>query len=140
MMAGFVEGKSFWFDITVSAGDIDRFAALSGDVNPLHMDEAFARARGFNTRVVHGALLAAYVSRMVGMYCPGTDALLQSISLQFEKPVYPDDPIRIEAVVDHVSPAMGVCTLKIVIRNPKTETIHARGKAQAGLTRQVAVP
>ena len=139
-MTGFIEGQSFTFDLTVRAGDIDRFAALSGDVNPLHMDAAFARERGFSTRVVHGALLAAYVSRMVGMHCPGTDAILHSMSLQFEKPVYPDDAIQVQAVVDHLSPGTGVCVLKISIQNLVTGAIHAHGKVQVGLTQPIAVP
>ena len=59
----------------VTAEDVDAFARLSGDVNPLHMEAEFARRHGFRGRVVHGVLLSAYLSRVLGTRLPGPGAL-----------------------------------------------------------------
>src|SRR3546814_7392913 len=64
-------GQQAAFEATVSEADLDRFAEVSGDASPLHMDAGFARARGFAGRVTHGAYLTALVSRLVGVHLPG---------------------------------------------------------------------
>ena len=60
---------------TVGHDDVELFATLSGDRNPLHMDDEFARGTSFERRVVHGMLVASYVSTLVGMHLPGPGAL-----------------------------------------------------------------
>lgn len=127
-------GRTFSFSATISAEDIDRYGEVSGDISPLHMDAAFARDRGFDSRVVHGTLLASYVSRMVGVHFPGRNALLHSIDLKFMKPVYAGDKINISAVVDRASSATRVVVLKVSVENTETGQAHARGKVQVGFT------
>jgi len=100
----------------VTADDLDRFIALSGDANPLHADAAFARSRGFRDRVVHGALLGAFVSELIGMRLPGRRSQLASLTLDFAAPTYPGDRLEIEATVKSVHPATRVVVLRIAIR------------------------
>ena len=69
-------GQHAEFETVIADGDIDRFATLSGDKSPLHVDKVFARTRGYADRVAHGAYLVALASRLVGMYLPGRNALL----------------------------------------------------------------
>ena len=59
----------------ISEADIEAFSVLSGDINPLHMSPEFARDRGFQGRVVHGALLTALVSRLIGTNIEEWDSL-----------------------------------------------------------------
>jgi len=104
------------------------------------MSAAFARARGFADRVVHGALLGSYVSRMAGMYCPGTDALLHSMSIQFKQPAYPGNALRVHAEVDQVSWGTNTIVLKITIVSLADGAVHATGKVQVGLTQLAPTP
>lgn len=126
------EGDSFSLGINIDHNDIDLFARISGDNNPLHVDADFARERGFKDRVVHGAHLIAFVSRMIGTQCPGRDALIHSYNIQFSKPVYAGDSIRILAVVAQVSPATKTIVVKINIENSTTGQVYASGKVQVG--------
>ena len=68
--------KEFHVDITQSM--VDDFAKISGDFNPIHMNEEFAKSTKFGGKIVHGMLLASFLSRMVGMYLPGKYAMYAS--------------------------------------------------------------
>ena len=70
-------GLEHYFDITISNEKLEEnFAKISGDFNPLHMDEQYAKKTKFGKRVCHGMLLASFFSRLVGMYLPGKNALI----------------------------------------------------------------
>src|SRR5215212_3865347 len=79
----------------VSEADIDAFASLSGDINPMHVDAAFARARGFRDRVAHGFLLGSKVSAFVGTTIPGRRCLLLEQSLAFPNAVFSGDTVTV---------------------------------------------
>src|ERR1022692_3467354 len=104
------EGQSFCFDTTFPEKMIDAFAALTGDISPLHMDGNFAKQRGFNDRVVHGLLLGGLVSRLVGVYLPGRDCLLHSISMKYLAPVYANEIVRVNGTVEQISIATKAMT------------------------------
>ena len=99
---------------TISAEDVENFARLSGDMNPLHMDENFALRTKFQRRVVHGVLLASYVSALVGMYCPGPGALWSQQNFRWLSPVFIGDRIHIKLRVAHKS--IGSRTLTIEVK------------------------
>ncbi len=71
----------------VGAEDIEAFAAVSGDNNPVHMDEDFAKTTAFGGRIAHGMLAAAYISAVLGNQLPGPGAIYLSQSLRFRRPV-----------------------------------------------------
>lgn len=123
-----------WTRVHLTPELVDLFADVSGDRSPLHMDAAFARSRGFPGRVAHGVLLAALASRIVGMGLPGTNALLQSLSLRFAAPAFVGDTVVVSAVVDQVSEAARCVVLRIEATNASSGETLAKGKAQVGLT------
>ncbi len=82
--------KSFYFE------DISKFAALTGNHQKLHTDNAFAKSRGFERVVVHGVLAASLMSTVMGMLLPGDGTLLISQNIRHQKPVYPGDKITAE--------------------------------------------
>lgn len=88
-----------------SAEAIDAFARVSGDSNPLHVDEAFASQTRFRRRVAHGMLSAAYVSSVVGTQLPGPGALWFQQEFEFLVPVLIDDEVEFTVRVDHKSEA-----------------------------------
>ena len=133
------EGQCFTFSEQLTAQAVDKFAELSGDVSPLHMDAEFAQSRGFERRVVHGALLGGLVSRLVGVHCPGRNALLQSMNLRFHNPAYAGDTVAVRGVVDQISVATSTVVLKVMIENSANGTILAQGKAHVGFTSGIGV-
>lgn len=111
----------------ISQEDVERFATLSGDKAPLHTDEAFARSHGFSGKVVHGALLAAGVSKLVGMELPGPNAVLERMDLSFRKPVHAPADLRLTGRVRHISEAVQSLTLDITIQD-SSEAVVVTGK------------
>jgi 3-hydroxybutyryl-CoA dehydratase len=72
---------------TVSEQDVNDFARVSGDFNPLHMDEEYAKTTQFGTRIAHGALTASYISAVLGNDLPGPGAVFMDLNLKFVRPV-----------------------------------------------------
>ena len=68
-------GQKKEFQVRITESLVNDFAKLSGDYNPLHMDDEYSKSTKFHGRVVHGMLLASFLSRMGGMYLPGKHAL-----------------------------------------------------------------
>jgi 3-hydroxybutyryl-CoA dehydratase len=97
---------------TVAAGDLDAFAAVSGDINPLHVDAEFARQRGFPDRVAHGFLLGAKVSAFVGTVMPGRDCLLLETQLAWPNPCFAGDVVRLRGEIVELSPENRVMRIK----------------------------
>lgn len=87
-------GQVARFEVTLTDDMVSRFAELSGDMNPLHIDESYANETAFKGPLVHGMLGASFFSRLVGMYLPGRFALYLSQQLLFR------EPIRIGITVD----------------------------------------
>jgi 3-hydroxybutyryl-CoA dehydratase len=95
-------GMEFRCERRINDKDIDEFARLSGDQNPLHISTEFAQQEGFKNRVVHGALLAALVSRVVGMEIPAKQILLLSLKLDFPAPTFPNDTVVVVGQVENL--------------------------------------
>ncbi len=103
-MAGFCfediqVGQSAERTRTVSEADITACADVSGDHNPVHMDEAFAAATRFQGRIAHGMLSAAYISAVLGEDLPGHGAVYLSQSLNFRRPVRIGDAVTAKVTV-----------------------------------------
>lgn len=114
---------------------VHAFASLSGDEAPLHTDAAFAQRRGFEGPVVHGALLASLVSRLLGMHFPGPDAVLARVELAFREPCYAPDELTITGRVRHVSEAVASLVLDISVVSSDGRTL-ATGKTTHTLMRE----
>ncbi len=89
---------------TVVAEDLDTFAALTGDCNPIHLDEHFAANSIFKGRIAHGMLTATYISAILGTKLPGPGAIYISQSLNFRGPVRIGDEVTATARVMELYP------------------------------------
>jgi len=96
---------------------LENFAKLSGDYNPLHIDDKYATNTEFKKQICHGMLLASFFSKLVGMYLPGKNALYFSQTLNFQAPCYVDDTITIQGKVIDKSISTRIITLKTIIHN-----------------------
>lgn len=81
---------------------VRRFAEVSGDFNPLHMDEEYARKSAFRGRIAHGALVASFVSSVLGNHLPGPGAVFAGMTMRFERPVRIGDTVIARATVTEV--------------------------------------
>lgn len=94
----------------VSAADIDAFAAVSGDTNPVHLDAAYAATTPFGGRIAHGMLSGAYISAVLGTKLPGPGAIYLSQSLKFRRPVKIGDPVVARVTVQALDERRGHVT------------------------------
>ena len=117
------------FKIFISEDYLDDFAKLSGDDNPLHMNEEYASSTSFKKRVCNGMFLASFFSRLGGMYLPGKHALHISQSLNFVNPCFIGEMITVEGKVVDKSPATKIIKLETTITNESGKRI-IDGKAQ----------
>jgi len=116
-------------DYVVRAEHVARFVELTGDDNPIHIDDSFAARMGVGGRVVHGMLTASFVSTIVGTVLPGPGALLLAQQVRFRSPVRIDDRIQVEVEVRQISPSTRVLVLGVTIRNQR-DSVVADGEVQ----------
>lgn len=105
------------FTVQINESTINEFARISGDHNPLHMDEQYAVKTQFGKRVCHGMLLASFFSRLIGMYMPGKNALYFSQTLNFQIPCFVGDKVTIEGEVIDKSQSTRIITIKTTAHN-----------------------
>lgn len=93
-------GDAAEFSKTVSESDIYLYAGVSGDMNPAHIDESYARNTFFKTRIAHGMLSAGFISAAIGMKLPGPGSIYIRQELNFRAPVQIGDTVtaRVEII------------------------------------------
>ncbi len=115
------------FYVNVTAEMLDVFCALSGDENPLHCDQGYARARDFSDRVCYGMLTASFLSTLVGVYLPGELCLLNSMDVRFRKPVYLGDHLDVIGEVVSLHEALHIAEIKAkIVRGGNEKVLTAK--------------
>jgi 3-hydroxybutyryl-CoA dehydratase len=95
-------GMSEVFSKTITEADLLMFAGVSGDTNPLHLDEDFASRTMFESRIAHGMLTASLVSTVLGTKLPGPGAVYVSQSIRFLAPVRIGDTVIAKASIKEI--------------------------------------
>ena len=111
------------FSVKITEDILNKFASISGDFNPLHMDEEYAKSTKFQKRVCHGMLLASFFSRLIGMYIPGKSSLYFSQSLNFVAPCFIGDTLKISGTVTKKTSATKMLTLNTEIHNQNNDCV-----------------
>ncbi|HTK36655.1 MAG TPA: MaoC family dehydratase [Caulobacteraceae bacterium] len=132
-------GQSVERTVTIREADIEAFAAVSGDTNPVHLDEAYAQTTPFKSRIAHGMLLGAYISAVLGVELPGPGAIYQSQTLNFKRAVRIGDEVLIRVRVEAIDLKTGTATLsthcsvgrKSMLAGEATVLVPRRGEAEA---------
>ncbi len=127
-------GQRASFTKTFTDADLSHFVAITGDVNPLHVDAEFARHTFFGSRIAHGLLSASLFSTLVGMKLPGTGAIYRSQTLEFLKPVRVGDTLTASLEVEVLDPEANRIEMAGRIENQRGEVV-VRGRAVASLLR-----
>lgn len=116
-------GDEAVFRRTITAEDVDRFVTLSGDVNPLHRDPDFAGRTAFERPIVHGMLVASYVSTMIGTQLPGTGSVWVRQEFRWAAPVFAGDQLDYRLRVLHKSEGSRVVKVQVSVTNQKGESV-----------------
>lgn len=92
-------GMTVTYSQTITDADVKAFAGLSGDHNPIHVDEEYAATSRFKKRIAHGLISGSFFSALFGTKLPGPGCVYTSQSFQFKKPVYLGDTVTAIAEV-----------------------------------------
>ncbi len=110
-------GDSAELTRTFSDEDVRAFARLSGDSNPVHLDDAYAARTRFGRRLVHGMLTAGLISAVLGMQLPGPGSIYLSQTLKFRAPVFIGDTVTARVTVKTVREDKPIVTFETVCLN-----------------------
>lgn len=122
-------GQTASYSKQIGEEDIQLFAAVSGDVNPVHLDAEFAATTQFGERIAHGALTGAIVSAAIALELPGPGTIYLSQSLRFRLPVKIGDTITIQLEVTDKRDDKKFVTLQCTAVNQAGKTV-ASGVAE----------
>ena len=112
----FQVGQKIAFETVFTGDEIEQFAKLSGDWNPLHVDAAYANRTPFRQRVVHGMLASSLFSRVAGMHFPGQQSLLLQVeNVAFHGPILEDEPLRCEAELREIHKLFQILVIAVRI-------------------------
>lgn len=126
-------GMAEEFKVKITEKMQNDFRKNSGDINPMHRDQAFAKEKGFEKPLVFGMLTASFFSSLVGVYLPGKNCLFQECKeIRFHSPVFIGDELTIKGEVVEIDERFRRITVKAVIRNQKQKKVCS-GKLIAGV-------
>ena len=116
--------------VDVRQSEVDTFMTLSGDNSTVHVDDAYAASRNFEQRIVHGALVAAYISQLIGMKLPGKHGVLRSLNCEFRQPCYVPNRLIISGKISRlVKPIRLVCVTVEVKSNSGALLVTAKAES-----------
>jgi acyl dehydratase len=124
----FKVGDSAEITKTIEQEDIDAFARVTGDHNPVHVDEEFAKTTRFGKRIAHGMLTASLISSVLANELPGEGSVYLGQTLQFVAPVFPGDEITARVTVKEMREDKPIVKLETVCVNQRDEVV-IRGEA-----------
>ncbi len=115
----FTIGEEATLTKLISDDDIKTFARISGDDNPVHVNDDYAKGTMFKGRIAHGSLVAGLISAVLGTKLPGPGAIYMSQQLRFLAPVKPGDEVTARAKVTEWNAEKGRITLLTDVTNKK---------------------
>jgi len=124
----FTVGDSAEITKTIDQADIQAFADVTGDHNPIHLDESFAKTTRFGRRIAHGMLTASLISSVLANRLPGEGSVYLGQTLQFVAPVFPGDEITARVTIKEIREDKPILKLETICSNQRGEVV-IRGEA-----------
>ena len=121
-------GESAETTKTIEQADVEAFAEVSGDHNPLHLDDDFAKTTRFGRRIAHGMLSASLISSVLAGKLPGEGSVYLGQTLQFVAPVFPGDRVTARVTVKEIREDKPIVKLETICVNQRDEIV-IRGEA-----------
>jgi len=116
-------GDTAEFTKTITEADVVLFAGITGDFNPVHIDQVWAEGTRFQGRIVHGMLLGGMISAVLGMYLPGPGAIYISQELRFLAPVHIGDTIKAQVEAQKLVEEKNRVYLRTTCQNQKGDLV-----------------
>ena len=116
-------GDSASLSKTISEADVQAFADVTGDHNPIHLDEQFAKHSRFGRRIAHGMLGASLISSAIANELPGAGSIYLSQTLRFVSPVYLGDTITAHITITAMREDKPIVTLETICENQNHEAV-----------------
>jgi len=133
-------GQTASYTKTVTERDIQLFAVVSGDINPVHLDSEYAASTPFNGPIAHGMLTGAVVSAAIALQLPGPGTIYLEQNLRFRLPVRPGDALTVKLEVTERKDKRQQVTLDCKVFN-QNEKVVASGLAKVmAPTQKLAIP
>ncbi|EHQ07910.1 MaoC family dehydratase [Leptonema illini] len=111
------------FTKTISETDVYLYAGISGDFNPVHIDEEYAKTTPFGRRIAHGGLAGSLLAPVLGMKLPGLGTVALEVTQKYRAPVYPGDTITCEVQVTGKVERLKAVEMKILWTNQAGTTV-----------------
>ena len=121
-------GDSAEITKTIEQADIDAFASVTSDHNPVHVDEEFAKTTRFGKRIAHGMLTASLISAVLANKLPGEGSVYLGQTLRFVAPVFPGDEVTARVTVKEIREDKPIIKLETICVNQRDEVV-IRGEA-----------
>ena len=119
----FKRGDSRSLSKTITDGDIQKFAEVSGDHNPLHLDDKFASQTRFGRRIAHGMLAASLISAVIANELPGQGSIYLGQTLKFVAPVFPGDTVTARVTVVSIREDKPILQLETICTNQHSDVV-----------------
>ncbi len=116
-------GDSAFFEKTITDADVLLFAGVSGDMNPVHINDIYAQTSMFKKRIVHGGLVSALFSTVLGTQLPGMGTIYLEQNSRFIKPVYIQDTVKAVVEVEEINTEKNRVRLKTTAYNQNGEAV-----------------
>ncbi|MCV9388317.1 MaoC family dehydratase [Reichenbachiella ulvae] len=123
-------GDQYQTEFSITQEQINLFAEISGDKNPLHLDADYAATTPFKQPIAHGIFSAAFISKVLGMDFPGQGTLYLSQNLSFKRPVFPDQAYEVRMEITETMEGKHIATIKTQIFDKEKNKIVVDGEAQ----------
>lgn len=119
-------GQTESFEVTITKEMENVFRMLTGDSNPLHRDDEYAKQMGngkFEGHVCFGMLTASFYSTLAGVHLPGKYSLIHSLDIKFQKPVYAGDNLIVTGKITDKQDGLNLVQMKAEIKNQKSQIV-----------------
>ncbi len=111
------EGDVFEINYQVTKEIYETFIHCFGDRNPLHIDEEYAKQKGFIAEVMHGGIMAGFISNFIGEQLPIKNVIMQSFKISFARPVYLNTHLILKAEITEIFESVGCVSFKYSFKN-----------------------
>ena len=119
-------GQTKSFEVVITKDMENIFRKLTGDINPLHQDDGYAKQIGngkFEGHVCFGMLTASFYSTLAGVHLPGKYSLIHSLDIKFQKPVYAGDNLIVTGIITDKQEGLNLVQIKAEIKNQKLQSV-----------------
>jgi 3-hydroxybutyryl-CoA dehydratase len=116
-------GDKEFFQKTISETDIYLYAGITGDLNPAHINDEYAKNTFFKGRIAHGMLTAGLISAVIGTKLPGPGTIYLAQELKFTAPVRIGDTIKAEAEIAEINTEKNIAKIKTTCTNQNSDVV-----------------